>query len=280
MATYAIGDLQGCHSAFLALLERLRFDPSVDRLWLVGDLVNRGDGSLECLRRVRELGDAAVTVLGNHDLSLLALAQKPDAIERANPTVRPILAAPDREPLLEWLRHRPLLHRDTDLGWTMAHAGMAPEWDLPKAQACAAEVENVLRGPNYRGFLERMRGNDPARWCDGLSGADRWRVIINCFTRIRFCHADGSLELDYKGPIEDAPDDLIPWFAHPARASRGERIVFGHWSALERLAWPEHNVWGIDTGCVWNGKLTALRLDTPEPEITQVDCDCSENHQG
>lgn len=272
MATYAIGDLQGCHAGFLTLLDRLRFDPAVDRLWLVGDLVNRGDGSLECLRRVRELGDAAVTTLGNHDLSLLALAQKPDALERANPTLRPILEAPDREPLLEWLRHRPLLHRDTGLGWTMVHAGIAPEWDPPLARARAAEVEEMLRGPDYRDFLENVYGNEPDRWHDELRGHDRRRVIVNCLTRMRFCRADGSLDLDYKGPIEGAPAGLVPWFTHPERAMRDERIVFGHWSALGRIAWPEYNVWGVDTGCVWGGKLTALRLDTPDPEIIQVDC--------
>lgn len=272
MATYAIGDLQGCHRQFLALLDRLRFDPAADRLWLVGDLVNRGHGSLECLREVRGLGDAAVTVLGNHDLNLLALAQRPDALERANPTLRPVLEAPDREPLLEWLRHRPLLHHDAELGWTMVHAGLAPQWDPPLARACAGEVEGALRGPDYRGFLQHMYGNEPDRWSDELRGPDRLRVIVNSLTRMRLCRADGSLDADHKGPIEEAPDDLIPWFAHPDRATRDKRIVFGHWSALGRIAWPEHKVWGIDTGCVWGGKLTALRLDTPDPEIVQVDC--------
>lgn len=274
MATYAVGDLQGRQRPFLALLEALHFDPARDRLWLVGDLVNRGDESLECLREVRRLGDAAVTTLGNHDLSLLALAQRPDALERANPTLRPVLAAPDREPLLEWLRHRPLLHHDAALGWTMVHAGLAPQWDLQTAKARAAEVERALRGPDYREFFRHMYGNEPDRWHDGLRDWDRLRVIVNCLTRMRFCRADGGLDQDYKGPIEDAPAGLMPWFALPGRATRGERIVFGHWSALDRIAWPEHKVWGIDTGCVWDGKLTALRLDTPEPEITQVDCGC------
>lgn len=274
MATYAIGDLQGCHRQFMTLLDRLRFDPAHDRLWLVGDLVNRGGGSLECLREVRDLGDAAVTVLGNHDLHLLALAQRPNALERANPTLKPILQAPDREPLLEWLRHRPLLHGDGGLGWTMVHAGLPPQWDLPFARERAAEVERALRGPDYPEFFRHMYGNEPGRWCDDLQGWGRLRLIVNCFTRMRFCHADGSLDQDYKGPIEDAPAGLTPWFALPDRATRGERIVFGHWSALGRIAWPEHNVWGTDTGCVWGGKLTALRLDTPEPEIVQIDCGC------
>jgi bis(5'-nucleosyl)-tetraphosphatase (symmetrical) len=274
MATYAVGDLQGRHRPFLALLEALYFDPARDRLWLVGDLVNRGDESLECLREVRRLGDAAVATLGNHDLALLALAQRPDAIERANPTLRPVLEAPDREPLLEWLRHRPLLHHDAELGWSMVHAGLAPQWDLQTAKARAAEVEQALRGPDYREFFRHMYGNEPDRWRDHLRGRDRLRVIVNCLTRMRFCRPDGGLDQDYKGPIKGAPAGLTPWFALPDRATRGQRIVFGHWSALDRVAWPEHDVWGVDTGCVWGGKLTALRLDTQQPEITQVDCDC------
>ena len=274
MATYAVGDLQGCYRQFLTLLERLDFNPGRDRLWLVGDLVNRGEGSLDCLREVRRLGAAAVTVLGNHDLALLALAQHPDAEARANPTLKPILTAPDREPLLEWLRHRPMLHTDPDLGWTMVHAGLPPQWDPAKARGHAAEVEAALRGPDYRAFLQRMYGDTPDRWRDDLRAWDRLRVIVNCLTRMRFCRTDGSLDLGYKGTLEDAPDDLVPWFALPGRASRDRRIVFGHWSALGRVAWPEHNVWGIDTGCVWGGTLTALRLDAPEPETVEVDCGC------
>lgn len=273
MAVYAVGDLQGCHRAFQRLLERLRFDPGRDRLWLVGDLVNRGDGSLACLRTVRRLGEAAVCVLGNHDLNLLALAQRPDALERANPTLRPILEAPDREPLLEWLRRRPLLHHDAGLGWTMVHAGLPPDWDLAMAQSCAAEVEAALRGPGYREFFRCMYGDEPGRWCDDLRDPDRLRVIVNCLTRMRFCRPDGSLDLEYKGTIEDAPLGLVPWFAHPERATRGERIVFGHWSALGRVAWPEHNVWAVDTGCVWGGALTALRLDTDAPIATTLGCE-------
>lgn len=274
MATYAVGDIQGCYRHFLTLLEGLSFDPKRDRLWLVGDLVNRGNGSLACLREVRRLGDAAVTVLGNHDLNLLALAQHRDAADRANPTLRPILDAPDREPLLEWLRRRPLLHRDTALGWSMVHAGLAPQWDLATAQALAAEVEQALRGRDYREFFRHMYGDMPDRWQDDLQGWDRLRVIVNCLTRMRLCRSDGGLDLAYKGPLQEAPDDLLPWFALPGRASRNERIVFGHWSALGRVAWPEHNAWGIDTGCVWGNHLTALRLDTPEPEVIQVVCGC------
>lgn len=272
MATYVVGDLQGSYRRFLTLLESIDFDPTRDRLWLVGDLVNRGDDSLACLREVRRLGDAAITVLGNHDLNLLALAQRPDAVERANPTLRPILTAPDREPLLEWLRYRPMLHHDDTLDWTMVHAGVAPDWDTDTARRLASEVEAALRGPDYRDFLANMYGNAPDRWRSDLAGWDRLRVIVNCLTRMRFCTADGRLDFDYKGTVADAPPTLLPWFASPGRVNRDSRIAFGHWSALERVAWPEYGVWATDTGCVWGGSLTALRIDIDPPSITGVPC--------
>lgn len=274
MAVYAIGDLQGCYRPFRRLLEHLEFDARRDRLWLVGDLVNRGDGSLECLRFVRELGDAAVTVLGNHDLNLLALAQKPDAYERANDTLMPILEAPDRNELLDWLRQLPLFHRDRDLGWSMVHAGLAPAWTPDDAAAYAREVEAVLSGPEHAVFFEHMYGNHPDRWHDDLAGWDRLRIIVNCMTRMRFCRPDGSLDLDYKKTLEGAPQGLVPWFTVAGRQSADERIVFGHWSALSSVAWPEHNVWCIDTGCVWGKTLTALRLDTAEPQLIEAECGC------
>lgn len=275
MATYAIGDLQGCYYPLQSLLKRLAFDPRSDRLWLVGDLVNRGDHSLECLRFVRDLGPAAVTVLGNHDLSLLALAQQPNAAGRVNATLRPILNAPDREDLLGWLRQRPLLHQDARLGWTMVHAGLAPQWDLDTAAERAREVENALRGPDHAEFLRHMYGNHPDRWRDDLAGWDRLRTIVNYMTRMRLCRPDsGAFDLDAKGPPGDAPPELTPWFAVPGRRSAASRMVFGHWSSLGRVAWPEHNVWGVDTGCVWGQKLTALRLDGPEPEVVAVGCEC------
>lgn len=273
MAIYAIGDLQGCHQAFRRLLDQLRFDPHADQLWLVGDLVNRGPDSLACLRFVRDLGDAALTVLGNHDLHLLALAQRPDALEVADPTLKPILEASDRDALLDWLRRLPLFHRDKALGWSMVHAGLAPAWTPEAAADHAREVESVLAGPDYAAFLHNLYGNQPDRWHDDLAGWDRLRVIVNCMTRMRLCYPDGRLNLTYKKTLEDAPPELVPWFQLPDRRNATERIVFGHWSALRTIAWPRHNVWCIDTGCVWGKPLSALRLDTAEPGLFQFTAD-------
>lgn len=271
MAIYAIGDLQGCFRPFLSLLDKLDFEPERDRLWLVGDLVNRGSDSLQTLRYIRALGEAAVTVLGNHDLHLLALAQQPDAVSRANASLRPILSAPDRDELLHWLRHRPLMHHDADLGWSMVHAGLAPDWSVQAALACAHEVEDVLRSADYCAFFEHMYGDYPDQWQGTLSGWSRLRAITNYLTRARMCHPDGRLDLHYKGPPGDAPPTLLPWFALPQRASREQRIVFGHWAALGQVCWSAHNVWGIDTGCVWGNCLSALRLDA-EPQVTHIGC--------
>lgn len=273
MATYAIGDLQGCYRPFRNLLNRLNFQPDQDKIWLVGDLVNRGEGSLECLRYVRSLGKSAISVLGNHDLSLLALAEKPDALALANDTLKPILCAPDCAELLTWLRHRPLVHYDPELDWCMLHAGLPQAWDMPAALAHAQEVEQRLQADDYPEFLAAMYGNNPDHWSDELSGTDRLRVITNCLTRMRLCHADGRMDMAHKGTLEDAPPHLAPWFTLPGRASATQRIVFGHWSALGQVAWPEYNVWGIDTGCVWGNCMTALRLDTPKPEYVSVTCD-------
>lgn len=272
MATYAVGDIHGAHDPLTRLLGRIAFDPRRDTLWFVGDLVNRGPDSLATLRFVRSLGDSAITVLGNHDLSLLSLCQQPDAEDRLNPSLQPILHAPDREPLLEWLRHRPLFHHDPGLGWSMVHAGLLPAWDVARAGELAREVEAALREPDYKAFLANLFGNEPDAWRDDLRGYDRLRVIVNAMTRMRFCREDGRMDLGYKKTIAEAPAGLMPWFQLPQRASAGQRVVFGHWSALGQVAWPEYDVWGIDTGCAWGKKLTALRLDTPAPEIIQVDC--------
>ena len=278
MAVYAIGDLQGCYDELRALLDRLGFDPAHDRLWLCGDLVNRGPKSLEVLRFVRGLGDAAVTVLGNHDLHLLAVWLGKHRHFKTNGTLGPILAAADRDDLLDWLRHRPLLHHDAALGWTLVHAGLPPQWDLATARACAAEVESALRGADLPAFIDHMYGNEPHRWDPGLRGWDRLRFTVNCLTRLRYCTAYGALSLAYKGAPQATPD-LLPWFEVPGRQSAGQRIVFGHWSTLglHRGA----DVLGIDTGCLWGGALTAARLDDPAVPVTSLPCAgaCAPGHQ-
>jgi bis(5'-nucleosyl)-tetraphosphatase (symmetrical) len=271
MATYAIGDIQGCDDEFARLLERLQFDPASDRLWLVGDLVNRGPRSLAVLRRVRALGEAAITVLGNHDLHLLAVALTRTEKRKAQDTIEDILQAPDRDELLDWLRHRPMLHHDAALGYTMLHAGLPPQWDLAQARACAAELEAALRDlAACKHLFEHMYGDRPNRWDDRLTGIERLRFITNCLTRLRFCRADGQLELKYKGRIEQAPPELMPWFRVPTRRTSDVRIVCGHWSAL---GYHEgDNVLSIDTGCVWGQRLCAVRLDAASPRPVYVPC--------
>jgi len=267
LAVYAVGDIQGCSVELKALLDRLRFDPTRDRLWLTGDLVNRGPDSAGSLRFVKSLGDAAVTVLGNHDLHLLAVASghgpgKPDA------AARQVLAAADGDELLDWLRHRPMLHGDEALGWTLLHAGLPPQWDLATAAACAREVEAALAG-DPDSLFERMYGNDPRRWSRSLSSHDRLRFAVNCLTRLRYVDRDGTLLLKLKGAPASAPRDAIPWFRHPRRASAGHRIVFGHWSTLGLMR--EGDVLCLDSGCVWGGSLCAVRLDREEPPVC-LDC--------
>lgn len=269
MAIYAVGDLQGCAREFDELLKQLDFDTSRDRLWLVGDLVNRGPASLECLRRVRALGDAAITVLGNHDLHLLALAFSPSEKRKSKDTLDEVLNAPDRDEIMEWLARRPLLHYDSQLDTILVHAGLAPEWDLATAQHCARELEATLADAHARAELfEHMYGDQPARWSPQLSGFERLRFITNCFTRIRFITPEGELELKQKGPPASA-GGLIPWFRWPQRRTRQHRVVVGHWSALGLHT--EENVLCLDTGCVWGNSLSALRLDRAAPPV-QVPC--------
>ncbi len=269
MAVYAVGDLQGCIDPLRRLLDDLAFDPANDQLWFCGDLVNRGPASLETLRFVHGLGERAVTVLGNHDLHLVAVAYDPHRSAKSKDTLEDILTAPDREELLEWLRRRPLLHHDGGLGYTMVHAGLPPEWDLEDATSAAAELEAVLAGPDFIGFLREMYGDRPDRWSPDLEGRDRLRFIVNCFTRMRYCRADGRLDLAEKGPPERAAEGLVPWFRVPGRRSRDLKIVFGHWSTLGGVT--DENVFALDTGCVWGGRLTALRLDDP-PRSICVEC--------
>jgi len=258
MAVFAIGDIQGCHEDLMRLLERIHFDAGEDQLWFAGDLVNRGPDSLGVLRFVKDLGDAAVSVLGNHDLHLLAVAAG-TASRRKSDTLDELLASPQRDEYLDWLRHRPLLHHDEALGFTLVHAGLPPQWDLRQAAACAQELEAALRGAEHLEFFRQMYGDEPRHWDPGLTGIPRLRFIVNCFTRLRYCTAAGDLDLKSKGPPGSQPEGYLPWFQVPGRASAGLHLLFGHWSSLGDIA--AHNVYPLDTGCVWGGRLTALRLD-------------------
>ena len=231
MTTYAIGDVQGCFDALQALLQKIRFDPAHDTLWFTGDLVNRGPRSLETLRFVKRLGERAVSVLGNHDLHLLAVAAGV-AKQKKQDTFDEILAAHDRDELLDWLRHRLLLHHDAALGWTLVHAGLLPPWGLADAQRLAREAESGLQSDRAGGFLAHMYGDLPDRWREDLTGHERLRVIVNAFTRLRYCGLEGNMDLRFKGAPGSQPPDRVPWFKVPQRRSRGLRIVFGHWSTL------------------------------------------------
>lgn len=256
MATWVIGDVQGCYDELHVLLARIRYTPDRDRLWFCGDLVNRGPKSLETLRFARTHAD--VCVLGNHDLHLLAAAARPN-VRRRKDSLDSVYAAPDRDALLDWLRTRPLLHHDADSGCTLIHAGLPPQWDLEQARACAREVENFLLRDDHAHFFEHMYGDEPAVWDPGLSGWERLRFITNCFTRLRYCTEDGHLALQEKGPPGSQGRGLRPWFSWPGRKSRALNILFGHWSTLG--AYDGDNVHALDTGCLWGGGLTAVRLD-------------------
>jgi len=270
MAVYVIGDVQGCYQPLQELLQKIRFDPARDRLWFTGDLVNRGPQSLEVLRFVKGLADRAVCVLGNHDLHLLAIAQGKAKL-RPRDTLDRILSAPDREELLEWLRHRPLLHHDADLGYTLIHAGLLPPWNLADARRLALEAETVFRGAALGDFFSHMYGDLPDHWNEKLQGFDRLRVIINAFTRLRHCDLEGNMDLRFKGPPGSAPPDFVPWFQAPGRRSRDLRILFGHWSALGR--WQGDGVICLDSGCLWGRALTAVRLDAGDAvSFFHVDC--------
>ena len=261
MPSYAIGDLQGCRGAFEALLDKINFRADRDQLYLAGDLVNRGPDSLGTLRRVYDMRDNVSVVLGNHDLHLLALAQRDDLGKRKD-TLTDILDAPDREPLLSWLIKQPLLVELPDFNAVMTHAGIPPLWTLEQAAARAREVQEVMSTAAQRAaFFSHMYGNHPAGWRDDLKGPDRWRVITNYFTRMRFVDMQGALDLSSKGEADTPPDGFMPWFQHPQRQVTDVRILFGHWAALEGKA-NVANVEALDTGCVWGGCLTALCLQS------------------
>ena len=272
---YLIGDVQGCCSALQRLLHRIDFSASRDRIYVLGDLVNRGPQSLQTLRLLRDLGDAAVCLLGNHDLHLLAVAFGGRRLHRGD-TFQDILNAPDRGAWIAWLRQRRMAVFEA--GWLMVHAGVAPQWDLPTTLALAAEVEAMLRSADLGDFLGTMYGDEPTRWDDALQGALRLRLIVNVLTRIRFVSADGTLDLKTKEGAAGAPAGMLPWFEAPGRRTRGTRTAFGHWSTLGLVNTPE--LLGLDTGCVWGGRLTAVRLDGhsngADREVIQVDCEAAQ----
>ena len=268
MATYAIGDIQGCYDPLRRLLNCISFDPPRDRLWFVGDLVNRGEQSLEVLRFVKGLGDSAVVVLGNHDLHLVMQAEGYGKANRED-TLDAVLAAPDRDELMAWLRSRPLFHVED--GYAMVHAGLLPQWTVEQAQVLSDEVGAVLNAANYREFLANMWGSEPVSWHDDLVGWDRLRVVVNAMTRMRFCTPQGAMEFrapGSKGPPERGPAGCVPWFEVPGRASADHTVICGHWSALGFRQ--SKNLLALDSGCLWGGQLTAVRLE--DRRVFQLPC--------
>lgn len=266
MARYVIGDIQGCWAELQDLLRQIHYQPDADEIFLLGDLVNRGPDSLLVLRWAFQ--NSIRTVLGNHDLHLLAISVGAARHKRSD-TLTDILAAPDCDELLNWLRRQPLLIDLPDA--LLVHAGVLPAWDRTQAKSLAAEVSAVLSGNDYGLFMQEMYGNTPHAWSPDLSGIARWRFAVNVFTRMRMVDAEGALDLDYKGELPDAPVDLAAWFDYPTRALAGQRIVFGHWSALGLMK--KNDVTALDTGCIWGGALTALCLDNGR--VTQVPARCA-----
>lgn len=260
MSTYCVGDIQGCFDELQALLHKLQFDPAVDELWVAGDLVNRGKQSLETLRFLKNLGERCKVVLGNHDLHLLAIAYGAQKIGLKD-TFDDVLNAPDAEDLLQWLRFQPLLFTDKGREISVVHAGIPPSWSVKKAHKLAGEVETVLRGDEPQLLFDAMYGNEPACWDKTLQGGERLRVITNYLTRMRFCDAAGVLDLESKSSKTSEREGFLPWFAHAARKTRDNCILFGHWAALEGEAGVD-GVYALDTGCVWGGALTAIDVDS------------------
>ena len=266
MATYAIGDIQGCYDSLCRLLELCKFDAANDRIWLVGDLVNRGPKSLETLRLIKSLGPAAVTVLGNHDLYLLMVAEGGAKFRAKDDTLQAIFDAPDCGELLDWLRQQPLCH--TEGNYCMVHAGLLPQWTATQARALSREVELALQGPDYRQFLKNLWGSEPAGWSESLSGWPRLRVIVNAMTRMRFCTPEGIMEFKAKGKLSNTPAGHIPWFDAPNPRYADSVLVTGHWSALGLKVLP--HFLALDSGCLWGGHLTAVRLE--DRAVFQVNC--------
>ena len=268
MGTYVVGDIQGCFSELELLLDKINFDQNNDQLWFVGDLVNRGPQSLETIQFVRSLGDSAKCVLGNHDIHLIACYA---GVQPCKPksSLNQILNHPSVDEIISWLRHQPLLHYDQKLNWIMVHAGFIPQWDLALAQSCAHEVEAQLRDDQFTNFLEHVYGDIPNQWSSDLNDRDRWRVILNAFTRLRLCDMQGNMDFEYKGPLGGQAEHLHAWFDVPRKSSE-LNIVFGHWSALG-LKQTKHLL-GIDTGCLWGSQLTAARLDVNPVKLYQLEC--------
>lgn len=261
MSTYAIGDVQGCYDELLQLLNKINFNPQNDQLWFTGDLVNRGPKSLEVLRFVKQLGDSAITVLGNHDLHLLAVAFNNTSLRKKD-TLEAVLCAPDSKQLLDWLRTLPLFHQDQ--GFALIHAGLPPQWDITQTEQMAEEVERTLVSDHICDYLHSMYGNEPRRWSEALSGNKRLRFITNALTRLRYCDQDGNFCLGEAGPPGTQPEPCLPWFMIETRKTAGEKIIFGHWSTIflgNISDFRIYNVYPLDTGCTWGGKLTAMRLE-------------------
>jgi len=270
MSTYAIGDIQGCYTELQRLLELIHFDPREDVLWSAGDLVNRGPNSLEVLRFFKALGKRAIVVLGNHDIHLLAIASGNFQYLKSKDTLTPILQAPDREELIQWLRQRPFLHHDPEFGLTMIHAGLPPQWNLLQARQYAVEIEETLRGSTFQDYLANLYSDEPKKWSEKLKDWERKRFITNCFTRLRYCNAKGKLALKKKGNPNDVDknDEDKPWFSWSHRASNDMQIIFGHWATLGHYT--GNGVYALDSGCVWGGALTALRLE--DKQVFSVSC--------
>lgn len=264
---YLLGDLQGCCDPLERLLQTIDFSPSRDHLYVLGDLVNRGPDSLGVLRRLRGLGNSATSLLGNHDLHLLAVAHGVRKPHRSD-TLGAILTAPDRDDWLDWIRQQRLAVHEQ--GWLMVHAGVVPQWDAAQTVALAHEVEAMLAGPDLGEFLTQMYGNEPARWDDALQGVPRWRCVVNVLTRLRFCAEDGTMEFATKDGSDGAPEGFMPWFEVPGRRTAGTPVAFGHWSTLGLIN--RDDLLALDTGCVWGGQLSAVRVDGATRELIQIDC--------
>jgi len=277
VAVYAIGDVQGCYDELVQLLEKIKFKEDRDRLWFTGDLVNRGPKSLQTLRMVRAMGANATVVLGNHDLHLLAFAYDHLKPGRKD-TLDDIMKAPDREELLEWLRFRPLIHVDNELGLVLVHAGLHPDWSIDKARSLAHEVESVLRSDKHISFYKHMYGDKPRTWSDDLNSWARLRFITNIFTRMRYCDKEGKTNMSPKGAPGTQPKGLQPWFEIKTRRSKNKPIIFGHWSTLALLnSYHYKDVYPLDTGCLWGGRLTAMRIDNKQ--FTRISVNCPESQK-